>query len=223
MKSIKIKSLKNTFGTLTAATVLCMSVVSCGGGEHQKDKDVESFRIFVTELKAKNDEITDNWDEVEQKYQAKVDKIEKKEAELESSLKEEYEQLKKDYAELKAKHEAHHVVEDNVSEGSLNDLYATILTNEGDMDMSGVTSENIVSVYNNFVEIVKLHKNDYTREDWDEVDVLWDALNKRKNELEDNLTSEDKLEIGEEKVEYGACKATNKLPAKSEEKRSVDK
>ena len=107
--------------------------------------------------------------------------------------------------------------EDDV-DGNLQNLYEVVLTNKGDMDLSAVTASNIVAVYAGFVDIVDAQKDIYTREDWDEVDILWDALNERKNELEDNLSNEQRMKISEDKVKYGTFKTLNKLPAKLEEK-----
>lgn len=225
MKTSTSKTWKKTIGILSAAAILSVSLTSCGGNKH-KDDDVESFRVFVTELKVKDDsEVKESWDNIEREYEEKVAEIDQKEDKLEDNIKQEYEQLKQDYKELKAKYDTENMDADvNTANGyNIQPLYETILTNEGDMDLTGVTASNIGSIYKGFVDIVDSHKNEYTREDWDEVDVLWDALNKRKNELEDNLSSEQKLEIGEEKVKYGTYKSLNKLPAKSEEKRSVDK
>ncbi|MDF1675424.1 MAG: hypothetical protein P1U44_06865 [Vicingaceae bacterium] len=163
----------------------------------------------------------ENWEVIEKEYKEKVTVIDQKTDELESEIKEEYEQLKKDYEELKIKYNAQ--MKEKDFDKNLQKLYGAVLTNEGDMDLSAVTVSNIVDVYSSFVESVDIHKDEYTREDWDEVDVLWDALNKRKNELEDNLSNEERMKISEDKVKYGTFKALNKLPAKSEEKRSVGK
>ena len=222
MKTSINKTWKKAVGILGAATILTVSITSCEDKSH-KDDDVESFRVFVTDLSHQTkEEVKENWGELEKEYEEKVAVIDKKKDHLEDNIEEEYEQLKKDYNEMKADIKAEMETEEN-QHGHLHDLYNTILTNEGDMDLSAVNATNIEGIYSSFVAAVDLHKDDYTREDWDEVDVLWDALNKRKNEVEDNLTSMQKVKIGEEKVKYGAYKSVNKLPAKSEEKRAASK
>lgn len=219
MKTRKRKLWKQALGMLIAITVIAFSSVSCGDNGHKKDDDVESFKVFVTDLQAKSEEeLKENWETIEKEYKEKVTAIDQKTDKLENEIKQEYEQLKKDYQELKAKYSIQMMKDEGDLDGNLQKLYEVVLTNEGDMDLSGVTTSNIVAVYAGFVEIVDFHKDEYTREDWDEVDILWDALNKRKNELEDNLSNEQRMKISEDKVKYGTFKTLNKLPAKSEEK-----
>ena len=217
MKTRKRKSWKQALGVLTAVAVIAFSAASCGDNGHKKDDDVESFKVFVTDLKAKSEEeAKENWEAIEKEYNEKVTVIDQKTDKLEDEIKKEYEQLKKDYEELKTKYSVQ-MKEDDV-DGNLQNLYEVVLTNKGDMDLSAVTASNIVAVYAGFVDIVDAQKDIYTREDWDEVDILWDALNERKNELEDNLSNEQRMKISEDKVKYGTFKTLNKLPAKLEEK-----
>lgn len=219
MKTRKRKLWKQALGMLIAVAVIAFSSTSCGDNGHKKDDDVESFKVFVTDLKAKSEEeLKEDWEAIEKEYKEKVTAIDQKTDELENEIKQDYEQLKKDYQELKAKYSIQMMKDEGDLDGNLQKLYEVVLTNEGDMDLSGVTTSNIVAVYAGFVEIVDFHKDEYTREDWDEVDILWDALNKRKNELEDNLSNEQRMKISEDKVKYGTFKTLNKLPAKSEEK-----
>ncbi|MBL0341361.1 MAG: hypothetical protein IPP71_10715 [Bacteroidetes bacterium] len=62
-----------------------------------------------------------------------------------------------------------------------------------------------------------LHKDDLTREQWDRVELLWEALGTRKNEVERELKSSDNIKIAEQKVRFGAIKAANRPSAKLEE------
>ncbi len=222
MKIRKRKSWKQALGVLTAIAVIAFSSVSCGDNGRKNDDDVESFKVFVTDLKAKSEEeVKENWEVIEKEYNEKVTAIDQKTEELEDEIKKEYEQLKKDYEELKTKYSTQMKEEDY--DGNLQKLYEALLTNEGDMDLSGVTASNIAAVYSSFVVIVDAQMDEYTREDWDEIEILWEALNKRKDEMEDKLSNEQKMKISEDKVKYATLNALYKLPGKSEEKKSVDK
>src|SRR6185436_17317270 len=64
-----------------------------------------------------------------------------------------------------------------------------------DMKFGFVTADNIHEVYKNFVNTVADHKNDYTREDWDEIKVLYEALDTRKNTVEKELPDGDNTKI----------------------------
>lgn len=74
--------------------------------------------------------------------------------------------------------------------------------------MSNVTAENLRAKYKEFVDYVNQNKNNMTSRDWNNVEKVWDALNRQKNQVEANLSSEDNVAIGKLKVEYGALKSS---------------
>jgi hypothetical protein len=79
------------------------------------------------------------------------------------------------------------------------------------MKFEFVTAANIHDVYKHFVDAVDEGKKDFTREDWDEIKVLYEALDSRKNMVEkEGLTSADNLKIAKLKVKYSAIKSTHR-------------
>jgi hypothetical protein len=97
------------------------------------------------------------------------------------------------------------------------DVYSALGTSPEEFSMNFVTRENILSKYEAFIETVENNKKAYSSNDWADLEVLWEALNDRKNELEP-LETEKNLKIAELKVEYGTIKAVRKTEAKAEEK-----
>lgn len=87
-----------------------------------------------------------------------------------------------------------------------------------DMKFEWVNKDNILKVYQNFVATVKENKDAYSIEDWDEVKLLYEALDSRKNIVEENgLTSSDYNKISLLKLKFGPMYRLNRLGAKSEE------
>jgi hypothetical protein len=86
-----------------------------------------------------------------------------------------------------------------------------------DMKFEYVTAQNILGVYKNFVNTVADNKKDYTREDWDEIKVLYEALDNRKNSVEKDLASSDNADIAGLKIRFASIKATRRIAAKSDE------
>ena len=84
-------------------------------------------------------------------------------------------------------------------------------------DLSDVTNANILEVYKHFVSAVDAMKDNLTREQWDHVEIMWERLDTRKNELEKDMKADVKLAIAEQKVVYGAFKVANRPVAKGEE------
>ena len=53
-----------------------------------------------------------------------------------------------------------------------------------DMNFGWVNKDNIANVYDNFVTTVSNNKDSYSREDWDEIKLLYEALDAHKNTVE---------------------------------------
>ena len=61
------------------------------------------------------------------------------------------------------------------------------------------------------------NKDNYTREDWDEIKVLYEALDTRKNAVEKDLSGSDNLKIAGLKVRFASIKATHRGGTKGAE------
>jgi hypothetical protein len=93
-----------------------------------------------------------------------------------------------------------------------------------DMSFSWVNAQNIHSVYQQFVHTVEDNKDSYSREDWDEIKLLYEALDSRKNTVEkEGLTSEDNRKIAGLKMKFAPMYTVNRMGAKSEENREAKK
>lgn len=87
-----------------------------------------------------------------------------------------------------------------------------------DLNFSWVNKDNILQVYKNFVNTVSANKKTYSREDWDEIKLLYEALDTRKNTVEkEGLSDKDNLKIAALKTEFGPMFKLNRMGAKSEE------
>lgn len=87
-----------------------------------------------------------------------------------------------------------------------------------DMKFEWINKDNILSVYQNFVDTVSANKDTYSREDWDEIKLLYEAIDTRKNTVEkEGLTSKDNLAIAGLKLKFAPMYELNRMGAKSEE------
>ncbi len=93
-----------------------------------------------------------------------------------------------------------------------------------DMNFDWVNAQNIHSVYQQFVHTVEDNKDKYSREDWDEVKLMYEALDSRKNTVEkEGLTSEDNRKIAGLKIKFAPMYTVNRMGAKSEENKEAKK
>ncbi|GAA4766869.1 MULTISPECIES: hypothetical protein [Flavobacterium] len=87
-----------------------------------------------------------------------------------------------------------------------------------DLNFNWVNKDNIHQVYKNFVNTVSANKKTYSREDWDEIKLLYEALDTRKNTVEkEGLSTKDNLKIATLKTEFATMFKLNRIGAKSEE------
>jgi len=90
--------------------------------------------------------------------------------------------------------------------------------NGSDMKFTWINKDNILSVYQNFVDTVQNNKDSYSREDWDEIKLLYEAIDTRKNTVEnEGLTSADNNKIAGLKLKFAPMYTLNRMGAKSDE------
>jgi hypothetical protein len=98
---------------------------------------------------------------------------------------------------------------------------ATLFGNDNigdDISFTWVNKDNILSVFDRFTSTVTENKDTYSREDWDEIKMLYEALGTRKNTVEkEGLSSSDNMKIASIKVKFAPMLAINRAGEKSKE------
>ena len=93
-----------------------------------------------------------------------------------------------------------------------------------DMSFAWVNKDNILSVYDTFITTAIDNKDSYSREDWDEIKMMYEALDSRKNTVEnEGLSSSDNMKIASLKVKFAPTYTINRTGAKSEENADAKK
>ena len=205
--------------------IIVLGFMSCKDEkEAMAKKTVDAYTSYVDSLN--NLAVEDaqaNWEAIDAAYQIKEDNAESalkdlkdsKNAELKvSSGKEKYETLKSEVEAVKA---AADVAAVSPKQRIRNALFGAGRIGD-DMDFSWVNKDNIHSVYQQFVHTVENNKDSYSREDWDEIKAMYEALDSRKNTVEkEGLSSEDNRKIAGLKLKFAPMYRLNRMGAKSEE------
>ena len=215
---------------MICSAILVGGFVACNnstGGKAEAQQDAANLTQYVDSIDQLAPVYTvANWTAIDNGYQERALKAEKNLATLEAADKAKADESKAKYAALKATYETK--LKEKEAEAKLAAAtpdYRQVLRNrlfgEGkigsDMKFGFVTADNIKSVYENFVNTISDNKDNYTREDWDEIKVLYEALDTRKNAVEKDLTTHDNLRIAGLKVKFAAIKATHRGGTKGEE------
>ena len=212
-----------TFGIL--ATVLLVFASCKDEKQAQAEKTVNNYVVYVDSLE--NVPPTDakaNWEAIDASYQMKVSEAEMSisEAKDNEALKEKLEASKAKYDALKAKYQAELDADKAVVVKNPNQLLRDRFFGEGkvgeDMNFSWVNKDNILKVYDDFFQSYKDNKGDFTREDYDETKLIYEALDSRKNTVEkEGLSAEDNTKIASIKFKFAPMFKMNRIGAKARE------
>ncbi|WP_395063417.1 DUF6565 domain-containing protein [Flavobacterium sp.] len=161
------------------------------------------------------------WDEIEKDFDKKTDELNIEVDKLEdksmldriintSTVK--YETFKKEVVEKKSLLDAK-----DIKLIRNKDLFGIDYI-KNDTKFEWVNKDNILDVYTQFVTTVSANKNKYSREDWDEIKMQYEALDSRKNTVEkEGLTSGDNMKIAGLKLKFAPMYQLNRIAAKNEE------
>lgn len=186
------------------------------------EKSVDTYVVYVDSIgNIETTEAKANWQTIDDSYQIRV-----VEAELALENLKEKEKAQERIDASKAKYEAlrMQMEADMQAEAMANSkqLLRNTLFGEGkigdDMNFGWVNKDNILAVYDQFINTAVDNKDSYSREDWDEIKLMYEALDSRKNTVEkEGLTSADNRKIAGLKLKFGPVYTLNRMGAKTEE------
>lgn len=218
---------------LLGAMVIALGFTSCKDEKaEQAEKKVDTYVVYVDSLGnvAEADAKT-NWEAIDASYQMRISDAEaalenlkdkEKAQERIDASKAKYEALKaKMQADMNAVTEAATPAPVNSKQKLRNALFGQGKIGD-DMNFSWVNKDNIHSVYQQFIHTAEDNKDSYSREDWDEIKVMYEALDSRKNTVEkEGLSSSDNRKIAGLKFKFAPMLKVNRMGAKSEEMRDA--
>lgn len=212
---------------LIAAAIVSIGFTACNNANDSANKDAEALNMYVDSVENAVPVYTvENWTRVDNGYQERAIVAEKNYATLSAEEKAKADASKAKYEALKAKYEFN--IKENQATAAIagtSPNFRTVLRDrlfgEGkvgdDMKFLYVTGDNILGIYKNFVDVVADNKNNYTREDWDEIKVLYEALDTRKNVVEKDLSTGDNLKIAGLKIRFVTILDTHRAGSKVKE------
>ncbi len=205
---------------MIAAAIVSIGFTACNNANDTAKHDAEALTLYVDSV----DNLTpiyttESWTVIDNGYQTRVTLAEKNIATLNEAEKAKADASKAKYEALKVKYELQ--IKENEAKAALaasTPNFRTVLRDKlfgqgkvgDDMNFLYVTGDNIRGIYQNFVDVVAENKNNYSREDWDEINVLYEALDTRKNVVEKDLATRDNIKIAGLKIRYASIAATHR-------------
>ena len=211
-----MRTLKLTLGICSLALVF----TSCKDDKTAMAKEnVEEYTDYVDSVSnLEYAEAYSNWENIENEYNDH-----KSMATVNVDDPEENEDLQENVDEATVKYESYkaELLAEKEKEDQTNfrkSLFGANYDASNDMSFEWINKDNILSVYENFVNTVEANKDSYTREQWDEIKMLYEAIDTRKNTVEnEGLTTSDNNKIAALKLKFAPMYTVNRMGAKSEE------
>lgn len=200
--------------------------------ETQAEKTVETYVVYVDSLgNIPAKDAKQNWEAINASYEMRSSEADVALANLKDATKaqEKINASRVKFEELKAQMEADAEANKTapVAVNSKQQL-RNALFGEGkvgdDMNFDWVNKDNILKVYDAFFQSYKDNKGNYSREDYDEIKLMYEALDSRKNTVEkEGLSSEDNGKIASIKFKFAPMFKINRIGAKSAEMKEAKK
>lgn len=214
---------------LLGAAVVAVSFTSCKS-EAEKNAEVtfDKYEKYVDSVN--NIAVADaqaNWETIDATYNEQTSNAEAAlvDAGDKTNAESRVEKAKAKYAELKAKMEAEAAKATEAAANNpanrkqaLSSAYFKAGNIGENMDFSWVNKDNILTVYNDFYNEFDKNKDTYSREDFDYIKAMYEALDAHKNTVEkQGLSSKDNGKIAELKFKFAPKFKWERMGAKAEE------
>lgn len=207
-----------TFHQILMAAFSLGAVVACNNTSSDEKLAADMNRYVDSVGSAVSTYSKETWEDINAGYERRMADLKAEHAELSAAAKEELNEAERKFNEFRTRFESS-IREEEARSSKL--TLRNSLFGEGkignDMSFAFLTAANAQEVYTNFVNTVEKNKDSYTREDWDEIKVLYEAMDNRKNEIEKNLAAADNRQIAKQKIRFVGIKAANRISAKVEE------
>jgi hypothetical protein len=217
--------MKKSIYAVGILTMVVLAFASCKDEKQVKaEKSVNNYVFYVDSLdNVIADDAKANWSAIDAGYQVRISEAEMSvtDAKDNEALREKVAVSKAKYEALKAKYQAE-LEADKPVVANPNQLLRDRFFGEGkvgeDMNLSWVNKDNILQTYQDFLDSYEKNKEDFTREDYDEVKLIYEALDSRKNTVEkEGLSSEDNNKIASIKFRFAPMFKMNRIGAKARE------
>ena len=215
------------------AAVIALGFTSCKSeSEKQAEKTFDTYEKYVDSVSTvTTEEAKANWAAIEASYNERTSEAEAALVSVgdKANAENRVEKAKTKYAELKAKMEAEVAKDQAAAQNDpanrkqvLRDAYFGAGKIGEDMNFSWVNKDNILQVYTDFYNTFDDNKDSYSREDFDGIKAMYEALDAHKNTVEkEGLSSSDNGKIANLKLKFGPKFKWNRMGAKADENKAA--
>lgn len=183
--------------------------------QSQLEKDLESFRAWITRKASQGDSITRaEWPGIKESFRSKTDNLDRNTGNMSQESKEEYTELKSQYRLMESKHEEQYGQPLNRAEAVKWEKELAGRTN-----LRTIKPADLRDVFTYFLEGVRGQRADWSLRDWDYAEHVYLELSNRKQAVLDRLSTGDKIKIAALQVEFNTLRKSRDAKDKYNEMR----
>ena len=190
-----------------ASLCVIIAFISCESETQKRSrKAVKELTSYVDSINKISPDYSDqSWQNIESGYKEKDAKAAALESQMTGSDKKELEDTRNKFMDYQSHFEAEKVkYDDKIAQEKKQKMLGDFFGEDkaSDMSFDWINASNITDAYKKFVSKVYEKKETYTNADWDELKMIMDGLNKRRESIEKSLTNRQKAIIAEQKIKY---------------------
>lgn len=194
---------KKLYYLLTLLCLLSWGLSSCTvSRDREVEDEISDFRSWVNDQAATiADRTEQDWKRAKEDFRVRTQELDQRQDNFSAELKQDYQQLKEDFNNLEEERaKRRKALKLAEWEANLLGSYA---------DRTTITGENLKQVYVQFMENVRSRENNWTDEDWEMAKMVLERLNERKEEVDDNISTEDEVSIKALQMEFRTLETAN--------------
>ena len=213
---------------LVGVALIAASFTSCKNEEQEMaEKSFDRYEKYVDSVNTVTEtEALANWKAIEAGYENRLSEADMALVNMkdQTMAQDRLDKSKLKYSEFKSKVEASVPKPLDRKTVIRNSYFGNGIVAGESMDFSWVNKDNILKVYDDFYNEFNKNKDTYSREDFDEIKALYEALDSRKNTVEkEGLTSSDNNKIASIKFKFAPKFKWERMGAKAEENAEAKK
>ncbi|MDX5346970.1 MAG: hypothetical protein LPJ89_05015 [Hymenobacteraceae bacterium] len=174
--------------------------------ERAAERDWQDFKEWVnTRANRVDSSAREEWPEIKREYKERVQALDRRSDSLSAESRREYQELKQKYKSWEEGRESRLSIP--LSADTLATFEKTLLGPFA--TLSAVPAHQMKEAYVYFMKQVRDHRSHWTPADWDYVNHLYRSLNARKEAVEEQMATSDKLKVKALQTEYLTFEAAN--------------
>lgn len=200
---------------LPFVTAVLVFFSSCNQqAQMERQRKVDEFNAYVQNKKDSVDAYLDrSWDDLNSEYERKKAELDKDTADMAEDMRVSYYKTVNDWESFKDGFKTK--AEEKARLAKMDALRQTLVLDGIRPDYTDLPATRLVEQYEHFVNTVDAHKDEYTSDEWQIINVNYQALNGRKRELESSINAPDGAKIVKLQLQYTAIKAVNRPVAEN--------